>query len=113
MGFIVCAMFFNVRESRHGDRVVLSVVGDVDLATLPELANRIARVDADELVIDLGSVDYFDPLCLGVLIQAQRTSRRRSADLTVVSPVGRTRTMLDECAIGDLLRIVDQIDEPG
>lgn len=100
-----------MRESRHGDRVVLSIVGDVDLATLPELANRIARVDEGGLVIDLGSVDYFDPLCLGVLVQAQRTSRRRLANLTVVSPAGRTRTMLDECAMGALLRIVDDLDE--
>lgn len=113
MGLIVCGMFFNVRESRHGDRVVLSVLGDVDLATLPELANRITRVDADELVIDLSSVDYFDPLCLGVLITAQRTSHRRGRVLAVVSPTGPTRAMLDECRMERLLTIRDTVEEVG
>ncbi|MCB1257748.1 MAG: STAS domain-containing protein [Microthrixaceae bacterium] len=102
-------MLFNVSERREGDQTVLSVLGDVDLATLPELAGRIARTHGDLLVVDLSDVDYFDPLCLGVLIAGHLRCVRADRRFAIRC-VGRTRDLIHESGLDQIMTVLDGAD---
>lgn len=77
-------MLFEVRRRSEDGVDVVSVVGDVDLATMPRLVEAVSAATG-ELVIDLSGVDWFDPVCSGVLVAADLRGRRSGSPVTVVA----------------------------
>jgi len=74
-----------VREVRRS--VVLSVAGEIDLATVPQLSEalRVAiRSGTARLVCDLTRVSFLDASCLRVLLIARRQAIALDAWLDVV-----------------------------
>jgi anti-anti-sigma factor len=77
------------------DCVVLSVAGEVDLATAPDLESAIAHELAakpSRLVLDLSAVSFFGSLGLATLIRAASSADERGVRLALVAgrPVRRT-----------------------
>ena len=83
---------------------MISVIGDVDLATLPRMAAALDGATAEAVEVDLRSVDWFDPLCLGVLIAADLRVRRRGGAL-VVRADGQVADMLAESRVDTVLTV--------
>jgi len=77
-------MLFATVSSTEQGWAVLSVTGDCDLASGPELRRQIQRAaaDAERLVVDLSAVGFLDSVGLGLLVGAAR----RVAELVVVAP---------------------------
>ena len=100
-------MLFNVQVTGEGERTVLHVLGDVDLASLPILAGHIGATQGEALEIDLSSVDHFDPLAMGALLAAKLRMRRRNGTLSIVCPPGRTRSVLEDCGLTSVLTVKD------
>jgi len=69
---------FSVRVGQVAGATVVTVVGEVDLDTAPELDFRIARAAdrADSLVIDLSGVTFFASAGLACLLTAQGQGHR-------------------------------------
>ena len=71
---------------------VLTVAGEVDLATAPRLREQLVRliagVKGKAVVVDLAGVTFCDSLGLGVLVGAQRRARALGGRLLVVLPPG-------------------------
>ena len=90
--------------SEQAGRAVVTVSGDVDLATAPELRSRLADVVQGGLpvVVDLDGVDVLDSTGLGVLIGARRRARQSGADLVLVCAEGRLTDLL---AVTDLDKV--------
>lgn len=105
-------MLFHVSERRDGDRTVLAVIGDVDLATLPELAGRIARAPGEQLVVDLDAVDYFDPLCVGALVAGQLRAQRAGRSFALRCR-GRIRALIEESGLARIITVLDEEPGPG
>ena len=97
-------MLFDVQVSSGSDGTVVSVVGDVDLASLPRLASALERAPAPVLVVDLRSVDWFDPLCTGVLVAADLRTRRQGASLQVRA-TGSVAEMLAETRLDSVIGV--------
>jgi anti-sigma B factor antagonist len=82
-----------------GDDVVISLSGEVDLATIPLLHDNLVRALAHHpgrrLVVDLDGVTFLDDSGLGVLLGAAGSARQAGGDLTVVCNSDRLRERLD------------------
>jgi anti-sigma B factor antagonist len=62
---------FSIKEENHGETVVLSVVGEIDLVTAPALEESITTALAqrpDMVVVDLSEVDFLASVGMSVLI---------------------------------------------
>ncbi|HEX8205033.1 MAG TPA: MMPL family transporter [Solirubrobacteraceae bacterium] len=75
-------------RSAEETRVVLT--GDLDLATVPLLRERLAAVEgeAELLVVDLRAVTFVDSSGLGELVAAHQRARRRQGRLVVLRGAG-------------------------
>ena len=69
------AFVISQRELAH-DTTVLSIEGDLDLASAPSLKWALADLQASgsrHVVVDLSKVSFIDSTALGVLVGAQRS----------------------------------------
>src|SRR3954470_20965333 len=94
-------MFPTILATHHGDRVVLTICGELDLGTRQLLEERCAEVstgDAD-LVLDLTGVSFVDCGSLRVLGHLLRSHGGRTH---VLCPEGPVRRVLDLTGFSDL-----------
>ena len=90
---------------RRDDGTVLSVHGEVDLASSPELETLIGETDARALlVLDLSACTYLDSSALSVFV---RTYKARSERFAVVVPPGaRIRRLFALTKLDEVLTVV-------
>ena len=70
-------------ENRDGS-VLVTPIGEVDLARSPSLRSRLAQVLGDSparLVVDLSQVPYMDSSGVATLVEALQQSRARNCSL--------------------------------
>ena len=95
--------------SEHQGVPVLSVVGEVDLATIPEVPRcpRAPRRGAPgaAVVVDLDGVGVLDDTGLGVLLGGQRRLRAGGGELHVVASARRIVELLAATRLDTLLPI--------
>ena len=86
------------RLSIIGGQPVVGVVGEIDLATLPQLHNVLTRAVHEHLggmiVVDLDGVHVCDDAGLGVLLGAAGRAREAGGELVVVCTDGPLRNRL-------------------
>lgn len=71
-----------------GDRTVVSVVGEVDIASAGALDAVLSEAIASgrsDLVVDLAEVGFLDSTGLGVLVKALKRTREAGGSLTVAT----------------------------
>lgn len=90
-----------------GDRTVAAVVGDVDLSNLPQLTAALDGLEDPAGVVDLRSVEYFDPVCLGALVSADLRARRRGGTVAVLA-TGAVRELLAESRLDRALTVITE-----
>ena len=95
--------------SRDGDRTVVWLDGEHDIATVPvlidTLTDAISAHDAD-LIVDLSGVTFMGVATIGALIGARNLLRRQSRTLTVRSPSRCVTRILTMCGHADLMEMV-------
>lgn len=94
---------------REGDRTVVRLDGEHDIATLSLLADLLGRaIEADDadLVVDLSGVTFFSAATIGSLMRFRNSMRRQSRDLVLRSPSRCASRVLVACGLTGLL-------EPG
>jgi anti-sigma B factor antagonist len=76
----------------YSSPVVVSVAGEVDLNTAPQLRDKLAEVTsrkAEVVIVDLGAVEFLDSTGLGVILTAWKEVTAQGCALAVVSPQPR------------------------
>jgi anti-anti-sigma factor len=94
-------------EVRDGSGVVVSVAGDLDLATAPALARRLTELLAlplDSLTIELAGVEFMDSSGLKVLNQAREGAGEQSVPLTLASVPRCVQVVLEATNMDGLFR---------
>lgn len=95
----VCAVF-------GGDRVALSLVGDVDMLTAPDFAAVLeAVIDRGyrSIVLDLAGPKFMGAAGLGVLARASARIGPSAASLTLRSAPAMLMRLLDICDLTDIV----------
>ena len=81
------AITFEIQDRRHGaDAHVVTVAGEIDIFTAPELKQRVAAAidsGAETVVVDLSGTTFIDSSSLGILIGAHRRVEHRHGRFVV------------------------------
>lgn len=98
---------FDLERSEDAD--VITVTGEVDLASSPELDAMIERTLSDKcLVVDLSRCTYIDSSALSVFV---RTYKSRGSQLRIViPPESRIRRLFELTKLDVVLSIVPNRD---
>jgi anti-sigma B factor antagonist len=91
----------------NAESIVVTVVGDVDMASRPLLHDAIARLGTDRrpLRLDLSGVTFMDSMGLNLLVQVQRLCEVNGGSLTVCSPSAPVRRLFELAGVDGFLTI--------
>ena len=104
---------FGIAEERRGGTGIVTVSGEVDVATAPALRDCLDRVVADDdgpVVVDLTAVTFIDSTGLGVLIGARKRCAESDRDLRVVVAEPRILKVFEITGLTDLFSIHPSLD---
>ena len=105
---------FDVNVSPQHGIPVVSVSGEVDVATAPTLRDRLqAEVAQDHstIVVDLIDVTFLDSTALGVLVGALKRCRDAGGDLRLVAREPRVLKVLEITGLNEVFSISDTIEK--
>jgi len=103
---------FALRSSLNDDALIVEVVGEIDMATAPELSTAIsaAAEGVERVVVDLTEVTFLDSSALNALVHSQRELADREIGLRLVSPSDRVvRRVFEITQLTGPLRVVDSL----
>jgi anti-sigma B factor antagonist len=90
---------FRLRAARLAEQAFLvSAVGELDLAAVPELSQTLATLDGREarrLIVDLTDVTFLDSTALGTLLATARARQASGDELVLVCDDPRTLRALE------------------
>lgn len=95
-------MFLEFHRSERGDWLVLTALGDLDLAGAPQLRSVVVNAVAEghrRVVLDLSPVDYLDSSGLGAVVAALKRVRSNDGELEVVCDEPRVRRVFEMCGL--------------
>jgi anti-sigma B factor antagonist len=108
---------FSIAASDRNGRAHLTLRGELDLATAPELEELVnARLDdGQEVVVDLRGLEFMDSSGVRVLVAAHARAARNDARLFVVRPATGTAVakIVDVSGLDGELNIVDDPAQAG
>jgi anti-sigma B factor antagonist len=107
-------MIMQIATTPGSDRYVITVSGEVDLATSPELDTAI--IDAIEsgaasVVIDLTDVSFMDSSGLGVIVRGLKRCREADKDLDLVITNERVLKVFGITGLDQVIPIHDAIED--
>ena len=113
---ILTEPIFELRLSQAAETLVVEVVGEVDMATAPELAQAIDAEVLNEsvrrVVVDLTDVTFLDSSALNALVHGQRELTERKIVFRVVSPADQNvRRIFEIAQLAVPLGVVDSLDD--
>ncbi len=106
-------MLFDVRTVDHGGWSLATVVGDLDLGTLPALRTALDQLDGPRVGLDLTDAAFLDTVVLGAVLGARVRARRRGGEFVLVCPPGGPRDLLAEAGVDTVLTVVASPAELG
>jgi len=102
----------NLVESKIGDVCVLTIGGDVDAGSAPDVEHRLRELMQSaehKLVLDLDSVPYVSSAFLRVVLATARDVRQRGGDLRLANLQPSVRGVFDLAGFSELLKIYDDV----
>jgi anti-anti-sigma factor len=103
---------FRVGAERTGTKALVTVEGELDIATLPEFEQAITRMRAqglERLVIDLRELTFLDSMSIELLLRLHGELTATGAELVVVRGPRAVNRIFD---LMELERVLTLVDEP-
>jgi anti-sigma B factor antagonist len=105
---------FHIEERTDRGLAVIAVVGEIDVATAPQLREAVHHVIAQghaTVVLDLLRVTFLDSTALGVLVGGLKRCRELGGDLHVVVTDPRIKKIFEITGLNKVFPIVDALSE--
>jgi anti-anti-sigma factor len=105
---------FQLRSSRVGDALVVAIVGEIDMATAPEVTREISggHDGARRVIVDLSKVTFLDSSALNAFVHSQRSLAEDDIGFRIVSPSDQAvRSVFEITHLTGPLSVVDSLDE--
>jgi anti-anti-sigma factor len=100
---------FSAEVARAGDTTIVSLCGDLDIATVPQLGPLAAtELDRDEcrwLVLDLSELTFLDSTGIGCWVETRTHATALAKRMTIRNVPAAVRRVLD---IGGLLALFEE-----
>jgi anti-sigma B factor antagonist len=104
-----------VEAQREGDRVVVTLSGELDLASAPllqsEIEQSIAAGAGEALVLDLDGLQFIDSTGLRVILAGHDRAREEGREFAVTRGSKQVQRLLSITRAGEHLRVVESPDE--
>jgi anti-anti-sigma factor len=99
---------FRLEASFAGDQAVLAVVGEVDVATVPQLEECLVKLlhrPLERLTVDMSATTFIDSKGLAALVGGLSRARDRGVELTLASPTASVLRILETAASNSSSRV--------
>jgi anti-sigma B factor antagonist len=104
---------FGLDVQQRDGCAVLSVSGEVDLASAPQLRERLADLVVDGhrcIVVDLSATEFLDSTGLGALVIGLKRLRAHDGEMRVVCTTPRVRKVFEITHVDRVLPLFDSVD---
>ena len=101
-------------EREQDGWIVLTVSGEIDIATAPSLRERLHSLLADEkhrLIIDLDDVGFLDSTALGVLVGALKRARMDDGEVRIACAQPRVLKVFEITRLDSAFDLFDSVEE--
>src|SRR4029453_8694710 len=107
-------MSLTVQTEQRGDMVVVSVAGELDMATAPQLQDQISDLlekGRSRLVFDLAGLSFCDSTCLSVFVRAKNRTGDAGGVVRLAAPQGGVLRILEVSGLVEVLRTYSTVDD--
>lgn len=107
-------MELEISDSDVNGWTVVSASGEIDVATAPELRERLVDLITDgtaQVIMDLEHVDFIDSTGLGVLVGAVRRARAADGDVRLVCTNSRILKIFGVTGLDEVFTVAGSIDD--
>jgi anti-sigma B factor antagonist len=104
--------FDATEEAVRGTRVI-TIVGELDIATSPKVRELLSEAAKDEdrpLVIDLTGCDFVDSTGLATLLHGAKPAQNGESNVALVCTGGEVRKLLELTAIDRTIPVYETLD---
>ncbi|MET9784078.1 STAS domain-containing protein [Nocardiopsis alba] len=106
-------MELKISSRSQDDVAVVTVGGEIDLYTAPQLRNELVdslEDGARRLVIDMSRTEFCDSTGISVLLSAMKRSRDKGGDLELVAPKPAVMKVLEVTGLHEVFTIHADLD---
>jgi anti-sigma B factor antagonist len=104
-------------EVRHEpDRVIISLIGELDMASAPTLQSAVeaAELESRELVVlDLRGLEFIDSTGLRVILAVRKLCAEGGQELAVTRGSQQVERLLDVTGVADHLKTIPSAEAPA
>jgi anti-sigma B factor antagonist len=101
---------FRVEVASKGDAAVISVSGELDLASSPALEQeleRVANAKTPLVIVDLRELEFMDSTGLSVLVKAQQRAAQNDQRFGLVNGSPQVQRLLSLTGVADRLVLAE------
>lgn len=105
---------FRVETRDEGRATVLTVMGELDLASAPALEDELEKAmngDTDCVVVDLRRLEFIDSTGLSVLVKAHQRAQERDCRFGLVRGGSQVQRLLSLTGLADRLTVADEPED--
>jgi len=106
-------VLFDLQVVERDGWTVVSVTGELDVATAPRLRNEVVRLASSGrtlVVLDLGGVDFIDSTGLGVIVGSLKRVRSLGGELALARAEPQVHKVFEITRLIDILPLHDTVE---
>jgi anti-sigma B factor antagonist len=107
-------MSLTLQTEQHGDVVVVSVAGELDMATAPQLQDQVTDLldkGHSRLVFDLANVSFCDSTGLSVFVRTKNSCDEAGGIVRLAAPQRGVLRILEVSGLVEVLPTYSTVDE--